>query len=643
MKKYTYFAVIAASLLISFSSSAKQSLDIIKGNVTYRFTAEQTGEMAWKNGTTLTVLEKEFGLTDFDRIEVIEDELDDNTVTIDYSGDNAYVVVAGNVARYVDVTVSGAHVSINQSADVSDSTCGEITYSLAGTSTNGSFTQSGSYKTTLELRGLTLTNPGGAAIDIQNGKRIAISAKNGTENNLIDGPGSQKAALYCKGHLELKGKGTLNVTGNYAHAIAAKEYIEMKNLTLNVNGSVKDGVNCTQYFRMESGTLTISNPGDDGIQVDYKDNEGSREDEDTGSITIIDGSITINDITATAAKAIKCEGDFVMSGGQITAKTSAPGTWDSAKLKTKASACLGVDGGVVINGGSLNLTATGGGAKGITCDGDFVFDGGSLTITTSGGVLAYTNGSINQNYTGNTDNLKSDYKSSPKGVKADGKVEINGGDIFITTSGNGGEGIESKSTLTINDGNVKVRAKDDAINSSSHMYIKGGVIDVISTGNDGLDSNGDLNLSGGIVMAFGGSAPECGLDANSEEGYKVYITGGYILAAGGGNSIPTSSYSDAQPFVTVSSTLSANQTVSIGTSTSTLYTFTTPADLTSVNLGGSTGNRPGGPGGMGQGGSSVLISVPGLTNGTSYTVKCGTSSTTATAKNYGTSSGPGGR
>ncbi|MCH5236394.1 MAG: hypothetical protein J1E95_01180, partial [Muribaculaceae bacterium] len=128
------------------------------------------------------------------------------------------------------------------------------------------------------------------------------------------------------------------------------------------------------------------------------------------------------------------------------------------------------------------------------------------------------------------------------------------------------------------------------------------------------------------------------LDANSEEGYTVYFTGGYILAAGGGNSVPTKSGS-TQPFVSVNATVNASTQVSIGTSSSTIYTFTTPDDLTSVNLGGSTGNRPGGPGGMGQGGSSLLISVPGLTSGTSYTIKSGSSSTTGTAKLTGSSQG----
>ena len=108
---------------------------------------------------------------------------------------------------------------------------------------------------------------------------------------------------------------------------------------------------------------------------------------------------------------------------------------------------------------------------------------------TSGGMYAYVNGREYTDYTGNTDYLDSDQKSSPKGIKADGNVTINGGNIKVTTTGNGAEGIESKNVLTINDGTIVVNSCDDAINSSSHMYIKGGDVTVVATDNDGLDSN----------------------------------------------------------------------------------------------------------------------------------------------------------
>ena len=632
MRKVTTFLLWAVVAMLGTTSLNAQSLNVVRGNVSYCFSATNTGVMNYAEGKTVTIQGFDFDLDAIDRMEVVSDEMDDNTVLVEYASETAHVTIAGNLCAYVAATVEGAHVSIVQSADVSDKTCGEITYILKGESEQGAFTMEGSYKSTIELSGLTLTNPSGAVIDIQNGKRIELKGKEGTVNTLVDGAsGSQKGCIYCKGHLELKGKGTLSVTGKKSHAISAKEYVSMKNCTVNIVGAVKDGINCGQYFLMESGALNISGTGDDGIQASFKD-DADREAEDTGSIDIKGGTLNIA-VTATAAKALKADGDFTMSGGEIVASTSGGGEWNSEKQKTSASSCISADGIVEINGGTLNLTSTGGGGKGISCDGSLTINGGTLTIKTSGGMVAYTNGTLNQNYTGRADNLNSDYKSSPKGIKADGNITINGGNIHVTTTGNGGEGIESKAVLTVNDGNITVRAYDDAINSSSHMYIKGGNIDVIATNNDGLDSNGNLYIQGGIVRAFGASAPECGLDANEEEGYTVYFTGGMILAAGGGNSVPTKSGS-TQPYVSTNITLTAGSTVSIGTSSETLYTFDVPSDYkSSGSTNGGGGNRPGGgPGGGMGGGGSVLISVPSLVSGSSYIVKSGSSSTSATAK-----------
>ena len=114
-----------------------------------------------------------------------------------------------------------------------------------------------------------------------------------------------KGALYCKGHIQFKGYGTLNVYGHYAHAIKAGEYIEMKNCTINVYSAVKDAINCNQYFSMESGVINISGFGDDGIQVDLKTNDTSVE--NTGNFTMTGGTININ-MSGASGEAVKSAG-----------------------------------------------------------------------------------------------------------------------------------------------------------------------------------------------------------------------------------------------------------------------------------------------------------------------------------------------
>ena len=539
------------ALVLTIAAGA-QTLNVKVGSVTYQFPASQTGEMTYANGETVTIMGKTFTLTDITAMTVDNSKVSDGTIGVSYDGSTASVTVAGNVAQYVTPTVSGAHVSIAQSDDLAE----EITYTLSGTSTDGEFYMSGSYKATIELNGLTLTNAtpvySGAAVHIQNGKRIKVKIVTGTTNTLSDAStGSQKGCLYIKGHAEFAQKGTLNVVGNVKHGIKTGEYFTIKNATINVTSAAGDGISCAEYFLMESGTINISGTQDDGIQCDIDGDASTgettdHEEEDSGNIYISGGTINIT-VTADAAKGIKGEGDMKISGGDITVKTTGGGVWDSTKVKTKASACLGADGNMTISGGTLNLTSTGAGGKGINGDGTFTATGGTIIIKTSGNaVVASSNGTLSiVNSSQQLDKYDSDYKSSPKGIKIDGAIIISDNAvIFVTTTGAGGEGIESKTSIDITGGWVTVNASDDAINASYNddtkslsnagdMTISGGYVYARSTGNDGIDANGNVYIKGGVIYAIGTSTPEVAIDANSEEQKKLYVTGGTIIAIGG--------------------------------------------------------------------------------------------------------------
>ena len=57
---------------------------------------------------------------------------------------------------------------------------------------NGNFFQDGEYKCTVVLNGVSLTSQRGAAIDIQNGKRIDIEVVDGTTNTFVDCAGGEQ-------------------------------------------------------------------------------------------------------------------------------------------------------------------------------------------------------------------------------------------------------------------------------------------------------------------------------------------------------------------------------------------------------------------------------------------------------------------
>lgn len=652
MRKLLLFIAIVMTIV-----AQAQTLNVVVGGVTYKIPASQAGDMTYTNGSTLTILNKTFTLSEITQMYVDESEVTDNSVSVTYSGTSAAVTVAGNIMQYVTVTTSGAHVSLAQSSGVNDAV-GEITYTLSGSTTDGEFYLSGSYKSTVELNGVSITNTtpvySGAAVHVQNGKRINIKVITGTTNTLTDAStGSQKGALYVKGHAEFKQKGTLNVYGNLKHAIKTGEYLTIKNCTINVKSAVSDGINCNEYFLMESGTLDISGVGDDGVQceIDGDTSTGQttdHENEDSGNIYITGGTVNIN-VTSTAGKGLKADGDINISDdATVTVKTSGKGKWDSDDSETKAASCLAADGNINISGGTLNLSSSGSGGKGIKCDGILTVSGGTTTVTTSGG-LYYNNGTNeNTNYTGNTDNISSSYYSSPKGIKAgvktqngssytySGGITISGGKIYVTTSGHNAEGIESKNTLEITGGEIMVEAYDDAVNSGQDMTISGGYVYAHGTNNDGLDSNGNLYIKGGVVFAVGTSSPELAIDANSEDRKQLYVTGGTLFTIGGlesGSSLTQSCYynsswtrntwysmivgNDTYAFKTPSSggstlvvsgssqpTVKSGVTVSSGTSifNSNGYVDATVTGGSNVSLSSYTGGNSGGGGGFNPGG-----------------------------------------
>lgn len=357
-------------------------------------------------------------------------------VTVAYNGTSASVTVPDSIAAYLTVAQQGAHVSITQS----DNLAGEVTYSLSGSSSDGGFYTAGSYKTTVILNGLTLTNSSavysGAAVHVQNGKRIKIKIAEGTTNTLVDAAnGSQKGCLYAKGHIEFVQKGTLNVTGKTKHGIKAGEYISVKNATINVLSAVGDGINCEQYFLMESGAITVSGAQDDGIQCDVEDTTtGStgettdHEGEDSGNMYIAGGTIRVE----CEYKGIKAEGDLRVDGGEIlvvstgTASSNGNHGWGGSST-TSSPEGIEAKGTIIINGGVVGSQAA-----------DDAINAGSDMTVNGGCVYAYS--------------------TSNDGMDANGNCYIKGGLVYA---------IGARSPEVAIDANTEERKQ---------LYIQGGML-----------------------------------------------------------------------------------------------------------------------------------------------------------------------
>ena len=402
-----------------------------------------------------------------------EDALENNSFTtevnIDMSNPTAFT------ENGVEVTVNGGHITANHSSTKN------ICYVLSGTTTNGSFTVVGDKKYEVKLNNVNITNPDSAALNLLSGKRAYIMLVDGTSNTLSDGTGgSQKGALYCKGKLLFNGSGKLSVTGNTNNAIHSADYIVFrKGNNIYANSTANHGIKAN-----------------DGI--------------------FINGGIINVEVSAEAAKGINCESNIIVNGGRTTVITTGGGTYDTEDNEAKGAACIKADSAFTINAGELWLKSTGSGGKGINVDTEANFTGGNVYIVTEGG-----------QYKSNNDT------SSPKGIKADGSINISGGAIWVRTNGYNGEGIETKSTMNISGGEVASYAYDDAINSKGDMTITGGYIYAQGKNNDGLDANGNIYIKGGLIYAICSGSPEVAIDANTEGGKKLYLTGGTVVAVGG--------------------------------------------------------------------------------------------------------------
>lgn len=330
----------------------------------------------------------------------------EKVVSVTYSGTSAQV----NIPSFIE----GVTCTSGNSSDVvltSTNTTDEITYSVTGSTTDGSLTINGDYKLTVALNGASITSSKQAAINIACGKRIALIMADGSVNSLTDGASSaNKACLYTKGHLEISGAGTLNVTGNANHAIASKEYLQVKRSVkaINILKAANDAIHAGQYVQVNGGEINItSTTTNDAIQAEYKldDNDAIIQDEEnTGGIIIKGGTLNIDLANAQDAKGLKAEGDILISGG------------------------------------TFNINASSNGSRGMQTDANMVINqddaATSVTINASG-----------------TKCTVADDAADPHncmGIKVDGDITINDAAVEVYNTGKKAKGIKVKGTCTIN-------------------------------------------------------------------------------------------------------------------------------------------------------------------------------------------------
>ena len=474
----------------------------------------------------------------------IENTTFDKTITVTFS-QSGNASVSGDESGIVSINGNDV-IATNNTDQV-------IKYVLTGETSDGFFKLYSTKKQAIVLNGVSITNPDGAAINNQSKKRTFIVLNDGTKNYLTDGANysdatdseDMKGCFFSEGQLIFSGSGYLEVDAN-----------------------CKAGIRSDDYVR----TMPKAN-----IWVDASAGNGIRGNE---AVIVTGGVMNVN-VTGTADKGISTDGEVRIEGGRTTIFTSGGYEYDSDENDYSACSGIKADSVININGGELNIKSTGTGGKGLNCDDEININDGVVRIITTGKRQKDSKGSV-----------------SPKGIKADGKITVSGGQtqVRLEGTGDGTEGIESKSEIHIEAGTVESYSYDDAINSAGNLYIDGGYVYARSYNNDAIDANKNLYINGGVVIAEGAGQPECGLDA--AEQYKAYINGGTVIAIGGGMQAIDSSSKQAS----IAISASMGMKVGILDGSKAILAYTTP----SSNCG-----------------TALMISSPSFKSGSSYTLRAG--------------------
>jgi hypothetical protein len=314
-------------------------------------------------------------------------------------------------ATAVGVTcTSGSATDVEITVD--DTITTEYYYRVKGESSSGSLTINSPYKLTMLLQGLDLTSQTTSpAIHVNCGKRVALILQENTVNTLTDNAmNEKKGCFYTKGHLEIEGGGVLNITSHARHALAAKEYLQLKKSTgyINILGAPGDGIHCGEgdgdpennYFKINGGTVTFTDVEGDLIDCDdygtayinggtlyltvaADDAKGLKAD---SLIHMTDGTVHL-DVSGTSSVGIQANYEAYFSGGTITGTVSGLDASGVKGNNAKSSVTVLDGGNLYFSGTQLTLGITGlASCYGVNAE---------KNISVTGGTLAFSGPAVN--------------------------------------------------------------------------------------------------------------------------------------------------------------------------------------------------------------------------------------------------------
>ncbi len=531
------------------------------------------------------------------------------TASVDAGATSAAAVAASNdddhdsaedyvwdESRATRIVLDGSAITIDGDGVIVDGSKATITsagtYVISGTLDDGQIIVNATDQdlVRLVLSGADIHSSTGAAIQVAAADEVVILLVGDTENSLSDGESrvaasadedEPNAAIYSMADLTLAGDGALTVDGNYRDGIVSKDGLILAGGTITVRAQ-DDGIRGKDYVVVKDGEITIT-AGGDGLKSD------NEEDPTRGYIWMQGGLVNIT----SAGDAIAAKTDVLVTGGELD---------------------------LTAGGGNNGRIAADASAKGIKAVVSVNIDGGTLTVDSADDAI-HSNGSITIN--GGTFVLS----SGDDAIHADATLLVNGGQLTIDDSY---EGLES-AVITVNAGDIHLTASDDGINVSgggdasgmtagpgrgggpggdmvaysanNWLYVNGGYI-VVNAAGDGIDANGNIEMTGGVVIVNGPTEQMNGaLDCVG----SFNVNGGLLIAVGssGMAESPDATSSQYSLLLNLNGTLQAGALIHIQSADGADILTFAPAKRI----------------------QSIVFSSPELKKGATYTVYYGGSST----------------
>ena len=453
-------------------------------------------------------------------------------------------------------------------------------YVVSGSLTDGylSVDAYDSSKVFILLNGVEINCSDDACIRVEQADKVFLTLAEGSQNTLTSGSSYSDQALkdgtdgavFAHDDLTINGSGSLTVNAEYRHGIAANDDLVITGGTITVTAAA-DAVHAKDSIRIKEASITVD-AGDDGMVTSNE--------EENGYLYIESGSLNIK----AADDGIHTTGQITITGGDITVSAGDDGIHSDASVSF-------LDGSLLIEECYEGIEA--------------------LIIDVSGGEITIYPKDDGFNANGNSDSqigaggMGGGMPASPHMGSADSTGEMPAPpDMGSADSAGEMPASPSPDSSEENTGTQSSAAAND---EETYINISGGTITIINeTGNDadGLDTNGDLIISGGtIYVSLPGSGSNSAVDYGSESGGVAKISGGTIIACGASSMAEAFDSSSAQASILYNTSTAAEAGTTLAVKDSdgnVLLSWEVPCSF-----------------------SSALVSFPQLKTGSTYIIAVG--------------------